>query len=422
MGTGSIIEFLEKLGLISTHDGSRRPLRLGLDVPLLLASITLVVFGLLMVYSASWDFAWQIRGDPTYTFKRQLLWLVLGSIIAVFLAWFNYRFLRRLVIPAMFFTILALVAVLIIGDERLGASRGLLGGSIQPSELAKLVVIIYLAVWLDNRRERIQDVSFGLVPLGVILGILGGLILLQPDLSAVLTIFLLGGMMFFLAGGDLKQIAVLLIFGLLAVFIIYVSSAFPTAKERIDTFLAGLQDLMKSSDHVKRSIEAFTKGGWFGVGIGKSETKLLGLPFPHTDSIFAVVGEETGVFGSVTLVLLYMVVMWRGLVIAQNAPDRLGRILAGGLTFWLMSEATINMAVMLGLMPFAGNALPFISAGGSSLVVCLAAVGILTNIARQSVVLKEREERTFGAVVDLRRGDRRRRVSGPVRPAGPERR
>jgi len=387
-----------------------------------LVTITLIVFGLLMVYSASWDFAWQTMGDPTYTFKRQLLWLLLGIVAAFFLGWFNYRYLRRLVIPAMIFTVLALIAVLLIGDERLGASRGILGGSIQPSELAKLVIVIYLAVWLDNRRDQLKEVSFGLAPLGVILGIVGGLVLLQPDLSAVMTIFILGGMMFFLAGGDLKQISILLVIFLLAVSLIYVSPVFPTGKQRIDDFVNGIQDLMRSSDHVKRSIEAFTKGGWFGVGIGKSETKLLGLPFPHTDSIFAVVGEETGVVGTTILILLYLMTMWRGLVISQNAPDRLGKVLAGGLAFWLATEASINMAVMVGLMPFAGNALPFISSGGSSLIVCLAAVGILTNIARQSVEKKAKEERSFSAVVDLRRRNGRRSISRPVRVTGPKER
>jgi len=422
MGSRTFIGLLEKIGLMPPRSSSQRPVRLGLDVPLLLATVTLVVFGLLMVYSASWDFAYQTRGDPTFTFKRQVLWLLLGVSIAVFLAWFNYRFLRRLVIPAMLVTVIALFAVVIIGDTRLGASRGLLGGSIQPSELAKMVIIIYLAVWLDNRRGKLRDVSFGLAPLAVILGGIGGLILLQPDLSAVLTVFILGGMMFFLAGGDLRQIAFLILVGLFVVFIIYITPFFPTAKERIDAFFLGIQDLTLSSDHVKRSIEAFIKGGWFGVGIGKSETKLFGLPFPHTDSIFAVVGEETGVFGATTLVFLYLVIVWRGLIISQNAPDRLGQILAGGLAFWLATEASINMAVMVNLLPFAGNALPFISAGGSSLVVCLAAIGILTNIARQSVVIKEQEERTFGAVVDLRRRDWRRSVSRPVRPAGSKRR
>jgi cell division protein FtsW len=356
-------------------------------------------------------------------FKRQLIWLALGTVAAIFIAFFvNYHQLRKYVVGAMISTVALLLGVLVLGEARLGASRGLIGGSIQPSELAKLVLILYLAVWLDNRRDQLKTVSFGLLPLGLILGIIGGLILLQPDLSAVITVFVLGGMMFFLAGGDLKQILIIILLGLLIVYLIYVLPIYPTGKERIDDFVRGFKDLTQSSEHVRRSLEAFAKGGWFGVGIGKSTTKMTGLPFPHTDSIFAVVGEETGVAGAAFLILLYIGVIWRGLAISKKAPDRLGRLLAGGLAFWLATEATINMAVMVGLMPFAGNALPFISFGGSSLLMMMCSIGIITNIARQSVRKEEAEERSFNAVVDLRGRDRRRRVSRSVRPASPSRR
>ena len=158
------------------------------------------------------------------------------------------------------------------------------------------------------------------------------------------------------------------------------------------------------------------RGGWIGVGIGKSQTKLNGLPFPHTDSVFAVVGEETGLLGAVALVGLFLLLMWRGWVISRRAPDGLGMLLAGGLAFWLSLEALINMLVMVGLLPFAGNALPFISAGGSNLLVVMASIGILLNISRVSEKNKQSEEKGFNAVVNLRRGDRRRRVSRPVSP------
>jgi cell division protein FtsW len=152
------------------------------------------------------------------------------------------------------------------------------------------------------------------------------------------------------------------------------------------------------------------------VGIGKSQTKLNGLPFPHTDSIFAVVGEETGVLGACILAILFVLLMWRGWSIARRAPDGLGSLLAGGLAFWLSMEALINMLVMVGLLPFAGNALPFISSGGSSLMVVMASVGIMLNVSRMSEKSIQREEKGLNAVVNLRRGDRRRRVSRPVGP------
>jgi cell division protein FtsW len=164
---------------------------------------------------------------------------------------------------------------------------------------------------------------------------------------------------------------------------------------------------------VRRSFEAIVNGGIFGTGIGSGKTKLLGLPVPPTDSIFAVVAEELGLIGSVILIGLYTSVVWRGMVIARRAPDMLGTLLASGLALWIGLEALVNMAVMVGLMPFAGNALPFISAGGSNLVVSLGAIGIILNISRQSGMTVEEgnDWRSFGAVVDLRWRNRRRRVS-----------
>jgi cell division protein FtsW len=262
----------------------------------------------------------------------------------------------------------------------------------------------------------LRNIYLALIPLGMIMGIVGGLIALQPDLSAVITIGLLGTMMFFLAGGELKQFLFMMALGFLVGYIVLRSGIFPTGPDRMDSFLAGLKDPLQYSEHVRRSLEAFMRGGWIGVGIGKSQTKLNGLPFPHTDSVFAVVGEETGLLGAVLLVSLFLVLMWRGWIIARKAPDGLGMLLAGGLAFWLSLEALINMLVMVGLLPFAGNALQFISSGGSNLLVVMASVGILLNISRVSVKTKQNEEKGFNAVVNLRRGDRRRRVSRPVSP------
>ncbi|MBN2146284.1 MAG: cell division protein FtsW [Anaerolineales bacterium] len=416
----------EQFGLgVPQADSAARPrhaTHLGIDVPLLLATVSLVVFGVLMVYSASADFSYQLYGDYTQIFRRQMMWLGLGIVVAIFLAWMDYHFWKRLAIPAMLVAIVALLLVLFLQEERLGAVRSLFSGSVQPSELAKVVMVIYLSVWLYNRRDRLDDFHFGLFPLAVILGLVGGFILLQPDLSAVITVALIGVMMFFLAGGKLKQLIVVMLLGTVVSFLVLKSGVFPTGLDRWTSFWKGLQNPLLYSDHVQRSLEAFIKGGFFGVGIGKSETKLFGLPFPHTDSVFAVVGEETGVLGAAVLVVLYMILMWRGLAIARRAPDCLGSLLAAGLAYWVAIEACINMAVMVGLMPFAGNALPFISAGGSSLVVCMAAVGVLMNISRVAEKSKQQEERSFNAVVDLRRRDGRRRVPRAVRSAVPQER
>ena len=384
----------------------------GLDIPLLMTITALLVFGLIMLYSASFDFSFNEYGSSTYMFQRQVRWMALGALAAFVVSLFDYHHWRRLVVFAMLGTIGLLITVLFINEIRLGASRTLYEGSYQPSELAKLVAVIYLSVWLYAKRQNLHDIGFGLIPLGVILGIIGGLIYLQPDLSAAATVLILGGLLFFLAGADVKQIILLLIAAVVMGWVIVQFSA--TGRDRVDSFVAGFQNPIDASYHVQRSFEAIIKGGIFGVGIGQADTKLTGLPFAPTDSIFAVVAEELGLFGSMLLMALYAGLIWRGLVIARRAPDMLGTLLASGLTIWIAFEALINMAVMVGLMPFAGNALPFISAGGSNLVSTLFAIGIILNVSRQSgesARIDENEWRSFGAVIDLRWRNGRRGVS-----------
>ena len=394
-----------------------RNLGRGFDVPLALAVVALLVFGLIMLYSASFDFSFNEYGSSTFMFMRQLKSLGVGLAAAFVLSLFDYHIWRRLVVFAMLGTIALLVAVLVVNEARLGATRTLLNGSYQPSELAKLVAVIYLSVWLYAKRQNLHHVGFGLIPLGVILGIIGGLIYLQPDLSAAGTVLILGGLLFYLAGADIRQIIFILILAIIMGWVIVQFSA--TGRDRVGSFIAGFQDPTNASYHVQRSFEAIIKGGIFGVGLGEANTKLTGLPFAPTDSIFAVIAEELGLFGSILLIALYGALIWRGLVVARRAPDMLGTLLASGVIFWIGVEALINMAVMVGLMPFAGNALPFISSGGSNLVSSLCAIGIVLNISRQSgesVMVEENDWRSFGAVIDLRRGDGRRSVSRPRRP------
>lgn len=383
----------------------------GFDMPLLVVVAALVVFGLAMLYSASWDFSYAAFGDKMYMFNRQLIWLAIGVAVATIMAFFDYHHWRKLVVPAMALTVGMLVLLLMLSEIRFNAQRSFIEGSVQPSELAKLVSILYLAVWLYAKRDVLQDLSFGLLPLGVILGVVGGLIYQQPDLSAAGTVMILGGLLFFLAGGDLKQIAVLLVIAMVAAWLVVSVSL--TGQQRVEDFVAGIKDPLQASYHVRRSFEAIVNGGWFGVGIGNSLSKVTGLPVPPTDSVFAVVVEELGWFGGVMLIGLFGALVWRGLVIARRAPDMLGTLLASGVVIWIGLEALINMAVMVGLLPFAGNALPFVSAGGSNLVTTLAALGILFNISRQKgeATTTGEEWRSHSAVVNLRWGNRRRGVS-----------
>jgi cell division protein FtsW len=386
------------------------------DMLLLVVAAALMIFGLLMLYSASSDFSLRIYEDPSLMFNKQLLWLLLGSAIAALLMRTDYHLWQRLAVPVMVVTIGLLVGVLVNNQTRFGAVRSFFGGSVQPSELAKLMTVLYLSVWLYAKREYLHDVQLGLIPLAAILGMLGGLIYIQPDLSAATTVFILGGLLFFLAGGELRQIVLFLIVAVIAGWIVVQFSS--TGRGRLASYIAGLRDPLQSNYQVRRSLEALVRGRWFGVGLGNSVTKVTGLPVPPTDSIFAVVTEELGLFGAMCLIGMYGLLLWRGLRIAAKAPDSLGAVMAAGLTFWIVLEATINMAVMVGLLPFAGNALPFVSYGGSNLVSTLAAIGILFNISRQSgaSIPETGERRSYGATVDLRRRDRRRRVSRAVRP------
>jgi cell division protein FtsW len=386
------------------------------DLLLLVVSIALVIFGLLMLYSASSDWSLRVYDSAPYMFDKQLLWLAIGTVVAFILARTDYHRWKKFALPVMVVTIGLLVAVLINNQSRFGAVRAFFGGSVQPSELAKVVTVIYLSVWLYSKRDYMHDMQLGLIPLATILGLIGGLIYIQPDLSATATIFILGALLFFLAGGELRQIVLFLIVALVAGWIVVQFSS--TGRARLSSYVSGLRDPLQSDYQVRRSLEAMVNGGWFGVGLGNSATKLTGLPVPPTDSIFAVVVEELGLVGGAGLIALYALLLWRGIRISAKAPDSMGATMAGGLVCWIAIEAAINMAVMVGLLPFAGNALPFVSYGGSNLISTLAAVGILYNISRQSgeIVPETGERRTYGASVDLRRRDRRRRVSGSRRP------
>lgn len=394
-------------------------LDLAIDIPFLSIVAALLVFGLLMLYSASWDVSWHAYRDVNSFFLRQLVWLAIGLVAAGFFYFMDYHRWEknRLATLAIVGTVGLLLLVLIIGE------RSLLGGkSVQPSELAKFVIVIYLSVWLNSKGEMIKQTSFGIVPLGIILGVVAGLIAVQTDLSAAVTVFALGLLLFYMAGGSLLQTLILLTTST-ALGAAIVAIRKPEIYGRIQDFWVGIQDINTfGSDQIARSFTAFIDGGWFGVGLGKGVAKLVLLPVPHTDSIFAVIGEELGFAGSALLVVLYALLLWRGMVIAKKALDGLGSLLVAGLVFWIVFEAYVNIAVIIGLLPVAGNPLPFVSQGGSNLVVTMSGVGLILGVARLAELERRKQERrSLGAVVDLRGRDRRGSVPGFSRPAGTKR-
>jgi cell division protein FtsW len=408
--------------------------RQGIDWILIGVVVGMTLFGLLMVYSAGTKFASEIGLPTEYFLTRQAIWAVAGLVSIFVFSRIDYHIFQRLTVLMMGGTLLMLVAVVILGNTTLGANRSLVSGSIRPSELAKLVTIVYVSVWLNSKSGVLNDITLGLVPLMLILGFTGGLILIQPDLSAAITVVMLGGILFFLAGGEWRQIALtMLVAGLVGWVIVNV---YPTGIARIRDYVDGLRNLLNASYHVQRSLESVIHGGLFGVGIGHGSTKFTGLPVAPTDSIFAVIAEETGLLGTGAVIGAYLLFMWRGLAIARRAPDRLGALLASGITIWIVIEAMLNMAVMVNLLPQVGNALPLISYGGSSLTITLASIGVLMSISRGSErsggtpgsASSARAARSgskpitggssFGTVVDLRWRDRRRSVSRSGRKPG----
>lgn len=387
-----------------------------IDLVLLGVVLALLVFGLIMVYSSSWNFSilrYDSTGDAA---KRQLLWAVAGLAIGAFCLVFDYHFYKYLAIPILIVTCIALIAVLAFPSGSLDTRGTIFGRSVQPSELAKIGVVIYLSVWLNSKRESLKKLSFGLLPLALIVGFVGGLIAVQPDISAAVSVVALGGVLFFMADSDLKQIILLVVAILLASALVI--SISDNGRTRVTDYWNGLQDISTASDHIRYSFRAIVEGGLFGKGLGKGTIKVIGLPVAWTDSIFSVIAEEFGLVGAFSVLGMYMLLWWRGVRIAHRAPDQLGKLLAGGITFWITFEALMNILVMINLLPFAGNPLPLISTGGSNLITTLAAVGILLNISKQGVdaPVDERSEKI--EAYRRSRRNRRRDLSGNRRSSG----
>lgn len=395
----------------AARPANRRAAGHGLDWILIGVIGGITLFGLLMVYSAGPQVAMFANFPADYYLIRQAIWVVVGIAAAVVMSFINYHRFPRFSVAMMVVIFVLLLAVIVLANTTFGANRSILSGSVRPSELAKVAIIIYVSVWLNAKKDVLNDITLGLFPLILILGLTAGFILIQPDLSAAFTIVFLGGVLFFLAGGEWRQIALTIVIAcVLGWVVVHLST---TGMNRITEYMNGLQDPLNASSHVEHSLEAVINGRLFGVGIGHGSTKFTGLPVAHTDSIFAVIVEETGLFGAGMLILGYAVFLWRGLRIAQNAPDLLGTLIASGISIWVVTEAFVNMAVMVNLLPQAGTALPLISYGGSNLTTTLAAVGILLNIARVSSDQPKSKKGggTFGAVVDLRWRDRGRSIS-----------
>jgi len=385
------------------------------DYLLIITVAALLIVGLMMIYSATFALGYQLHEQPTYYFIRQLLWMAIGLLAMIIFARIEYHTWRRFSIPIMAGAIFLLGLVLVIGETRFGGQRWLFHGSIQPSELSKLAIIIYIADWISSKGEQIRNVRYGLVPFAILLGFITGLIVLQQDLSTAILIAATSLAMFFIAGGSLWQIMVSV--GLAGVTFAFFITRSSYRVHRILTFLDPLNaDPTGEGYQIHQILIALGSGGITGLGLGASRQKFGYIPASHTDGIFAIVGEELGLIGCIAVMGLFIFLAYRGFRIALDAKDPFGTILAAGITCSLIFQAIVNVGVITASLPFTGIPLPFISFGGSSLVISMAGIGLLLAVSRRTMPDETRPKKEGRrATNDLRRRDRRTRVSGPAR-------
>jgi cell division protein FtsW len=391
------------------------------DYPLMLSIAGLLAFGLIMVYSSSVVTAYTGYGNQFYFLIKQGFSACIGLVAMLIFMRIDYHMLRIVSVPGLVISIVMLAAVLIpgIGSEVYGAQRWIPLGSfqLQPSELAKLALVIYVAHWLTTKQDQVADFAYGLVPFAVLMAVIVGLLMRQPDMGTTLVLVTTAVAIFFAAGASIFHLALLSGVGAFA-FVVLIRIA-PYRMERFLAFMDPWAKPLATGYHVVQSLLAFAAGGLTGVGLGVGRQKFMYLPFPHTDSIFAVVGEELGMLGASCVVLGFVFFAYRGLRVAWYAPDQFGRLLAVGVTCGITFQAMINMAVLTSSVPFTGITLPFISYGGSSLITTLASCGVLLNVSRQTSASESARSATSEGG-NRRRGNRRPhlpRFGGSPRPA-----
>lgn len=354
------------------------------DHTLLFVTLTLALVGLVMVFSASAVVAGNRFQDPQFFLKRQIAWLGFGFLLMHLTSRIDYQLWKKLTIPILLCTIMLLVLVLApsLGIAAKGARRWLRLGpiSIQPAEMVKLVAVIYVAAYLTKKAEKLTLFRSGLVPVLIVIGILSGLVLLEPDLGTVVVMGLVVVGMLFLGGAKISHLMSLGLCAVPLVAFAVLSSSY--RRQRLMTFLAPWKDPSDAGFQITQSFLAFGSGGPFGVGLGEGKQKLYFLPEAHTDFVLALVGEELGLAGTATVILLFVVFVWRGFQIAARARVPFGKHLGMGITLLIGLQALVNAAVVTGLLPTKGLTLPFVSYGGSSLVVSFVGVGMLLSISR----------------------------------------
>jgi cell division protein FtsW len=374
-------------------------------LPLVIAVMSLVAIGVVMVYSASSINALLTSDDPARYGIAQAIFAAIGLTAMVIVSRIDFRFYRYFALPAYFaaLAMLALVLIPSLGFESGGSRRWLeipVIGRFQPAEVAKLAIVLYLAHWLDRRGREAHGFRGGLIPFGLLVAPGFLLIMLEPDLGTAGIYIAAAFAVFFMSGARLTGLFV--VGGaVLAAAALFVSRT-PYQLARVTTFLDPERDPLGAGYNTMQALMALAMGGLAGVGLGASRQKYLYLPAPSTDFIYAIIGEEWGLIGTMIVLCLFLVIAWQGYRIAIHAPDTFSGLLAAGITTWLVAQAAINMMVVTALWPVTGIPLPFISYGGTALIINLVAVGILLSISREA-----QTGSVLDALGDLRRRDRR---------------
>lgn len=353
------------------------------DKSFLTVTVILIVMGFFIFLSAALGLlAKESSNYSSVAFSQAVLGLLLGTVAMIIAAKLDFNLWRKLAFYIFLIGIVLNILVLAIGFEHGGARRWLEVGSLsfQPSEILKFGFIIYFAAWASSVKGKIATFKYGFLPLIVLLGICGGLLLLQPDTDTFLIITLTGVAMFIAAGGRWRYVLTMFLVGLIGLsFLVYTR---PYVKQRLITFLNPTADSLGASYQIQQSLIAIGSGGMFGKGFGQSVQKFTYLPEPVGDSIFAVAAEEFGFFGSVILIAVFLLFATRGLKIASRVPSVFGRLTVVGIVIMIISQAFVNIGAMLGVVPLSGITLPFVSHGGTSLFISLFEVGVVLAISK----------------------------------------
>lgn len=371
-----------KKKFLALRSGEHEP-----DKSLIVAVLVLIVSGLVLLFSASSVVSYARFGNTYYYFLNQLVAVLIGLAAFIIISKIDYRVWRKYAFLFLIFSIVLLILVFVPGiRSTYGTARSwinLFGHSFQPAELVKLSFLIYLATWLEAKKGDLGSFANGIFPFLFILGIISLLMIAQPDLGTLFIIAFTSMMVFFVGGGKVRHIfLVVVLAGLLLFLMLSIKSSYQS--DRFKCLKDPSYSAQDKCYQINQSLIAVGSGGWFGRGLGQSRQKFMYLPEVWGDSIFSIAAEEIGFVFSSLLLLLFLFIFYRGLIIARAAPDLYGRTLATGIVVWLAIQTFLNIGGMINLIPMTGVPLPFISAGGSAILSALIAMGILVNISKQT--------------------------------------